>query len=75
MTPSVRQKNLAHRFHLALLSFLVGVLRNLDFIVNVFPLHDKEEIKLIERDWFMSKGSLFKSQDIRKATLQLLFRY
>ncbi len=49
-----------------LLIILVGLLRDLDFIVNVFPLHDKEDIKLIERDWFMSKDSLFKSQDIRK---------
>jgi len=38
----------------------------LKFIVNIFPLHDKEDIKLIERDWFMSKDSLFKSQDISK---------
>ncbi len=45
---------------------LVGILRSLDFFVNIFPLHDKEDIKLIERDWFMSKDSLFKSQDIRK---------
>ena len=34
--------------------------------MHIFPLHDKEDIKLIERDWFMSKDSLFKSQDIRK---------
>lgn len=44
----------------------VGILRDLDYIVHIFPLHDKEDIKLIERDWFMSKDSLFKSQDIRK---------
>jgi hypothetical protein len=48
------------------LIILVGLLRDLDFIVSIFPLHDKEDIKLIERDWFMSKDSLFKSQDIRK---------
>jgi len=51
---------------LKLFLLIVGLLRDLDFIVNVFPLHDKEDIKLIERDWFMSKDSLFKSQDIRK---------
>jgi hypothetical protein len=49
--------------------FLVGLLSNLDFVVSVFPLHDKEDIKLIERDWFMSKDSLFKSQDISKKKL------
>jgi len=49
---------------------IVGLLRDLDFIISVFPLHDKEDIKLIERDWFMSKDSLFKSQDIRKNTKQ-----
>jgi hypothetical protein len=46
--------------------FLVGLLRNLNFMESVFPLHDKDDIKLIERDWFMSKDSLFKAQDIRK---------
>jgi hypothetical protein len=51
------------------LSFsIVGVLRSLDFLVNIFPLHDKEEIKLLERDWFRSKDSFFKSQDIRRRT-------
>ncbi len=45
---------------------LVGLLRDLDFVVSVFPLHDKEDIKLIEHDWFMSKDALFKSQDIRR---------
>jgi hypothetical protein len=49
---------------------IVGLLRDLDFVISVFPLHDKEDIKLIERDWFMSKDSLFKSQDIRKNTKQ-----
>jgi hypothetical protein len=46
--------------------FLVNLLNDLDFIISIFPLHDKEDIKLIERDWFMSKDALFKSQDIRK---------
>lgn len=52
---------------------IVGVLRSLDFLVNVFPLHDKEEIKLLERDWFGSKNSFFKSQDIRKGPSLQLF--
>ncbi|CAF1291293.1 unnamed protein product [Adineta steineri] len=45
---------------------ILGLLRDMDFIVSIFPLHDKEDIKLIEHDWFMSKDSLFKSQDIHK---------
>lgn len=45
---------------------ILEILRNLNFLVNVFPLHDKEEIKLIERDWFMSKNSFLKSQDLNK---------
>ena len=48
---------------------LVSLLNDLNFIVSIFPLHDKEDLKLIERDWFMSKDSLFKSQDIRKRNL------
>ena len=51
----------------------VGLLRELDFLVSVFPLHDKEDIKLIERDWFMSRDSLFKSQDISKSNRPLSF--
>jgi hypothetical protein len=61
--------------------YLVAILRSLGFLVDVFPLHDKEDIKLIQHDWFMSKGALFKSQDIRKrfrrminSTLSFLFR-
>lgn len=46
--------------------FVVSLLHDLDFIVGIFPLHDKEDIKLIEHDWFMSKDALFKSQDISK---------
>ncbi|CAF1634206.1 unnamed protein product [Adineta ricciae] len=42
------------------------VLRDLNFIVNFFPLHDKEDIKLMEYDWFKSKTSIIKSQDIHK---------
>ena len=53
-------------FCLCSMLFSVGLLRSLRFLVSIFPLHDKEDIKLIERDWFMSKDSLFKSQDIRK---------
>ncbi|CAF1320639.1 unnamed protein product [Adineta steineri] len=45
---------------------ILGLLRDMDFIVSIFPLHEKEDIKLIEHDWFMSKDSLFKSQDIHK---------
>ncbi|CAF1211313.1 unnamed protein product [Adineta ricciae] len=45
---------------------VLNLLDSLDFLVSAFPLHDKEDIKLIERDWFMSKDALFKSQDIHK---------
>ncbi|CAF3286759.1 unnamed protein product [Rotaria sp. Silwood2] len=45
---------------------ILGLLRNLDFVISVFPLHDKEDMKLIERDWFMATYSSFKPQDIHK---------
>ncbi|CAF0803540.1 unnamed protein product [Rotaria sordida] len=45
---------------------ILGLLRDLDFVISVFPLHDKEAIKLMEHDWFMSTHSFFKSQDIHK---------
>lgn len=49
---------------------LVNLLRELGFIISIFPLHEKEDVKLIEREWFMSKESFFKSQDIRKSFLK-----
>ncbi|CAF3881681.1 unnamed protein product [Rotaria sp. Silwood2] len=45
---------------------ILDILRDLDFIANIFPLHDKEEIKLIEHDWFKSMRSIFQPQDIHK---------
>jgi len=45
---------------------LLDILRDLDFIQNFFPLHDKEELKLLERDWFKSFDAIFKPQDIHK---------
>lgn len=43
----------------------MAILSDLNFLVNFFPLHDKEDLKLIAHDWFKSKYSIFKSQDIR----------
>ncbi|CAM4753214.1 unnamed protein product [Rotaria magnacalcarata] len=45
---------------------ILCLLHNLNYIISVFPLHDKEDMKLTERDWFMSKNSFLKSQDIHK---------
>ncbi|CAF5027571.1 unnamed protein product, partial [Rotaria sp. Silwood1] len=42
------------------------ILHSLDFVANIFPLHDKEEIKLIEHDWFKSIRSIFQPRDIHK---------
>ena len=44
----------------------MAILHELEFIAGVFPLHDKEEIKRLEKDWFNFKGGLFKTQDLRK---------
>ncbi|UJR16383.1 hypothetical protein I4U23_003286 [Adineta vaga] len=45
---------------------MLAILNDLHFVVNFFPLHEKEDIKLLEHDWFKSKLSIFKSQDIHK---------
>ncbi|CAF2102384.1 unnamed protein product [Rotaria magnacalcarata] len=45
---------------------LLDILHSLDFIANIFPLHDKEDIKLMEHDWFKSIRAIFKPQDIHR---------
>ncbi|CAF1064866.1 unnamed protein product [Adineta steineri] len=45
---------------------ILNILTDHDYLVNFFPLHDKEDIKLLEYDWFASRTSMFKSQDIHK---------
>ncbi|CAF0837646.1 unnamed protein product [Rotaria sp. Silwood1] len=45
---------------------ILDILHSLDFVANIFPLHDKEEIKLIEHDWFKSIRSIFQPRDIHK---------
>lgn len=60
------------KFSYIYICLLVSILRKLDFLENIFPLHDAEDIKLIERDWFKSKNSFFKAQDIRKRFIILM---
>ncbi|CAF0826099.1 unnamed protein product [Didymodactylos carnosus] len=47
---------------------ILGLLKNLDYIVNVFPLHDKEELKRLEHTWYMTSNSWlqFKPLPIRQ---------
>ncbi|CAF1198507.1 unnamed protein product [Rotaria sordida] len=45
---------------------ILNILHSLDFIGNIFPLHDKEELKLLEHTWIKSVRSISKPQDINK---------